>query len=182
MLVSAVSTKERFIAPETCKASEKKPCPEPSKPICTKTKPRRRVKRVNWCLPSLYSVAHFLRSASLEEFPYTILGKISEARAVRIIGTTLHVNVIRLQEKNELNLILLATSLHIVDKVRIHNFQINFYLTTHRQHICLTKAHWRAVGCVLPYVNQGPWVESEGKRERAVKITFDEFLRPTVEA
>ena len=31
-------------------------------------------------------------------------------------------------------------------------------------------------------MNQGPWIESEGERERAVKIAFDEFLRPTVEA
>ena len=28
----------------------------------------------------------------------------------------------------------------------------------------------------------GPWLESEGKRERAIKITFDEFLCPAVEA
>ena len=28
----------------------------------------------------------------------------------------------------------------------------------------------------------GPWLESEGKRERAIKITFDEFLRPVIEA
>ena len=34
----------------------------------------------------------------------------------------------------------------------------------------------------MPYINLGPWVESEGKRERAIKITFDEFLRPAVEA
>ena len=34
----------------------------------------------------------------------------------------------------------------------------------------------------MPYVNLGPWLESEGKRERAVRITFDEFLRPAVEA
>ena len=34
----------------------------------------------------------------------------------------------------------------------------------------------------MPYVNLGPWLESEGKRERAVRITFDEFLRPVVEA
>ena len=101
---------------------------------------------------------------------------------MRIIGTTLHVNVIRLQERNELNLILLATSLRVVNEVRIHNFQINFYLTARKQHIRLTKAHWRVVGFFLPYVNQGPWVESEGKREGAMKITFDEFLRPTIEA
>ena len=35
---------------------------------------------------------------------------------------------------------------------------------------------------VLPYIKRGPWVEREGKRERAVKITFDDFLRPVVEA
>ena len=28
----------------------------------------------------------------------------------------------------------------------------------------------------------GPWLESKGKRERAIKITLDEFLRPAVEA
>ena len=31
-------------------------------------------------------------------------------------------------------------------------------------------------------MNHDPWVESEGKRERAVKITFDKFLRAAVEA
>ena len=33
----------------------------------------------------------------------------------------------------------------------------------------------------MPYINRGPWVESEGKRERAVRITFDNFLRPAIE-
>ena len=49
-------------------------------------------------------------------------------------------------------------------------------------HVRLAQAHWRAFGFVLPYLNLGPWLESEGKRERAIKITFDEFLRPAVEA
>jgi len=117
-----------------------------------------------------------------EGFLSTILGKISETRAVRIIGTTLHVNVIRLRERNELNLILLATSLRVVNEVRIHNFQVNYYLTARRLHVRLTQAHWRAFGFVLPYINLGPWSESEGKKERAVRVTFDEFLRPAVEA
>ena len=34
----------------------------------------------------------------------------------------------------------------------------------------------------MPYINQGPWVENEGKRERAIKITFDDFQQPAVEA
>ena len=46
----------------------------------------------------------------------------------------------------------------------------------------LTHAHWRAFGFVLPYLNLSPWLESEGKKERAVKITFDKFLRPVIEA
>ena len=34
----------------------------------------------------------------------------------------------------------------------------------------------------MPYINRGPWVEKEGKRERAIKITFDDFLQPAVGA
>ena len=34
----------------------------------------------------------------------------------------------------------------------------------------------------MPYINQGPWVERNGKRERAIKITFDNFLQLAVEA
>ena len=117
-----------------------------------------------------------------EGFLNTILGKISETRAVRIVGTTLHVNLIRLWEKNELNLILLATSLQVVSEVRIHNFQVNYYLTARRLHVRLTQAHWRTFGFVLPYINLGPWLESEGKKKRAIRITFGEFLRPAVEA
>ena len=32
----------------------------------------------------------------------------------------------------------------------------------------------------LPYIDLGPWVERDGKRERAIKITFDNFLQPVV--
>ena len=35
---------------------------------------------------------------------------------------------------------------------------------------------------VLPYINRGLWVENEGKREREIKITLDDFLQPAVEA
>ena len=34
----------------------------------------------------------------------------------------------------------------------------------------------------MPYKNLGPCLESEGKRERAIRITFDEFLRLAIEA
>ena len=46
----------------------------------------------------------------------------------------------------------------------------------------ITQAHSRVFGFVLPYIILGLWVESKGKWERAIKITFDEFLRSIVEA
>ena len=46
----------------------------------------------------------------------------------------------------------------------------------------ITPSHWRALKFVLPYICRGPWIESNEKRERAVKITFDYFLRPAIEA
>ena len=87
-----------------------------------------------------------------------------------------------LRFKDELNLILLATRFCIVDEVRIHNFQVNFFITGRRVHIRLVQTYWRTVHFVLPYIKRGPWVERGSKRERAIKITFDEVLKPAVEA
>ena len=168
--------------PGTPERSEQKQCAGPFNIAHAKTKPRCRVKRVHWCLPGLHSVAQFLRSVPPEGFLSTIVRKVSETRAMKIEGTILHVNLIRLREKNELNLILLATGLQVVSEVRIHNFQVTYFLTAQRLHVRITQAHWRAFGFVLPYIILGPWVESEGKRKRAIKITFDEFLCPALEA
>ena len=93
-----------------------------------------------------------------------------------IIGTTLHVHVLYLRRKDELNSILLATHLRLVDEVRIHNFHIHHYLTARRTHVRITQSHWETVQFYLPYINQGPWVERNGKRERAIKITLDNLL------
>lgn len=156
--------------------------PPPFKPPRVNVKPKCKVKRVNWCLPGLHSIAQFLRDISPEGPPCTIVEKVSETKAVYVIGTTLHVHVLQLRKKDELSFILLATHLRLVDEVRIHNFHINYYLTARRVHVRLVPAYWRTVKSFLPYINRGPWVEREGKRERAVKITFDNFLRPAVEA
>ena len=145
-------------------------------------KPKCRVKCINWCLPGLYSIAQFLRDISLEGPPCTIVEKVSETKAVYVIDTTLHVHVLQLCKKDELNFILLATHLRLVYEVRIHNFHINYYLTARRVHVRLVPAYWRTVEFFLPYINRGPWVEREGKRERGVKITFDDFLQLAVEA
>lgn len=164
---------EKLVQPKT---------PPPFKPPRVSVKPKCRVKRVNWCLPELHSVAQFLRSVSPEGPPCTVIEKIAETKAIYIIGTTLHVHVLELHWKDELNLISLATQFHIVDEVRIHNFHLNFYLMSRRVHVRIVPAYWRTVHFIFPYINRGPWVEKEGKKERAMKITFDEFLKPAVEA
>ena len=46
----------------------------------------------------------------------------------------------------------------------------------------MTPSCWEAIKFVLPYINRRPWVENEGRRERVVRITFDDFLQPFVEA
>ena len=77
---------------------------------------------------------------------------------------------------------MLATHLRLVDEVRIHNFHINFFLNARREHVHITPAYWRMVKFGLPYINRGPWVDHKKKRERAVRITFDDFLRAAMEA
>ena len=120
------------------------------------TKPKKWVKRVNWCQPGLYSLAKFLRSVSVEGFPCEVVERIAITKAVYIIGRTLHVHILHLRKRDEINFILLATSLGVVTEVRIHNFEIHYYLTWRREHVCLTQGHWNIVEFVLPYINRGP--------------------------
>ena len=145
-------------------------------------KPKCRVKPVNWALPGLYSVAQFLRGQLPEGPPCNVIEKLPESNAVYIIGTTLHVHPIRLRFKDELNLILLATQFCVVDEVRIHNFHLNFFLTARRAHVRIVQTYWRTTHFVLPYIKRGPWVLRDGKIERTVRITFDDFLKPVIEA
>ena len=114
--------------------------------------------------------------------PCTIIEKVFETKADYVIGTTLHVHVLQLRKKDEMNFILLAMHLRLVNEVRIHNFHITHFLIARRVHVRIAPTYWRTVKFILPYINRGPWVEREGKRERAVKITFDDFLQPAVEA
>ena len=70
----------------------------------------------------------------------------------------------------------------LVDEVRIHNFHLNRFFSTRRKHVRITPTRWEAIEFVLPYINRSPWVEHEGKRERAMNITFNNFVQPAVEA
>lgn len=154
----------------------------PFKPIRVSAKPRCRVKRISWGLSKLYSISKFLQSLSIDGPPSIVLEKTSETQAVYILGTTLHVHVLKLRRKDEINFILLATQLQLVDEVCIHSFQLHFYFTPRRTHVRITPSHWETVRFVLPFINRGPLVERNGKKERAIQITFDEFLRPAIEA
>ena len=91
-------------------------------------------------------------------------------------------HILHIRKKDELNFISLATHLHLVSEVRIHSFQVDFYLTARRFHTRIVPSRWEAVKFVLPYINWGQWVENKGKREREIKITFDDFLQPAVKA
>ena len=69
-----------------------------------------------------------------------------------------------------------------MDEVRIHNFHIYCYLRTDRVHVRIVQSYWGIVEFILSYISRGPLVEREGKRERAIRVTFDKFLRPAVAA
>ena len=113
----------------------------PCKPPHMCVKPKHRVKCINWCLPNLYSIAQFLHEASPEGPPCMIVEKVPETRAVYVIGTTLYVHPLHLCKKDKLKFILLATHLHLVNEVRIHNFHIDFFLTAKRFHVRITLAY-----------------------------------------
>ena len=60
---------------------------------------------------------------------------IFETKVVYVVGTTLHVHVLQLCRKDEVNFILLTMRLRLVDEVRILNFHINHFLTARRVHV-----------------------------------------------
>ena len=64
----------------------------------------------------------------------------------------------------------------------MHNFHIYRYLWDSRVHVRIVQTRWEGVGRILPYIYRGPWVERKGKKERAIRVTFDELLRPAVTA
>ena len=152
------------------------------KPPRVCVKPRCRVKRINWCLLGLYTIASFLHEQSPKGPPSVIVEKVSKTKAVYIIGTTLHVHLLNLRKRDELNSISLTMHFCLVNEVRIHCFEISHHFSTKREHVRIAPSRWEAVEFVLPYINKGPWVECKGKRERVVKITFDDYLKPAIKA
>ena len=144
-------------------------------------KPRRRVKEANWSL-ALYTIARFLRSFPPHGPPQNVIEKVSTSKCAFIVGSTLHVRPHYLYTRNELNFIALVTKFQLVEEVRIHTFHLRFFITTRRGHVRIASVRWELVKLILRFVNRGPWVIKEGRVERAIKITFDDFLKPAVAA
>ena len=144
-------------------------------------KPKRRVKQVNWSL-GLYTIAPFLHGLPSNGPPRVVIEKVSQTKCAYIVGSTLHVHANHLCTRNELNFISLVTHFQLVEEVRIHTFHLNYFLTARRAHVCIQSVDWEVVKLVLQFVNRGPWVVKGLTREQAIKITFDNFLKPAVEA
>lgn len=146
-----------------------------------KPKPKRRVKKVNFDL-GLYNISRFMLSLPPDGPNDVIIEKVSTSKCAYIIGSTLHVNALHLCTRNELNLIALATHFQLVDKVKIHTFHLDIYFTSRRAHVRVQTVRWEIVKLILQFVNRGPWVVKGTKLERAIKIKFDDFLKPIIEA
>ena len=144
-------------------------------------KPKRRVKESKWSI-ALYTIYRFLRSLPPQGPPQCVIEKVSTSKCAFIIGSTLHVRPHYLYTRNELNFIALATHFQLIEEVRIHTFHIRIFLTARKARARLGCVHWELVKLILRFVNRGPWVIKEGRVERAIKITFDDFLKPAVEA
>ena len=140
-------------------------------------KPKRRAKQINWSL-GLYTIVHFLHGLPSNGAPHVVIEKVSQTKCAYIVGSTLHVHANHLCTRNELNFISLVTHFQLVEEVRIHTFHLNYFLTTKRAHVCIQGVRWEVVKLILQFVNRGPWVVKGGTLERAIKITFDEFLKP----
>ena len=144
-------------------------------------KPKRRVKQVNWSL-GLYTIARFLHGLPSHGPPQCVIEKVSTSKCAFIIGSILHVCAHYLCTRNELNFISLATHFQLVEEVRIHTFHLKFFLTSRRAHVRIEGVRWELVKLILQFVNRGPWVAKGGRVERAIKMTFDDLLKPAVAA
>ena len=89
-----------------------------------------------------------------------------------VLNTIVHVHTQLLKKRDELNAILLATHFGLVDKVRIHNFHLYCYIKAKRVHVRITQSYWDSIKILLPHIGGKP----------RIKITFDEFLCPTIAA
>lgn len=143
-------------------------------------KPKRQVRGNNLGL-GLHHIAQFMHSLPPIGSNRVIVEKLSSPKCAFIVGNTLHVRALHLKTKNELKYISLVTHFQLVDEVRIHTYHINHYLTPRKLHTRIQPVRWEVVKFILQFVHRGPWVAKETGRERAIKVTFDDFLKPIIE-
>lgn len=46
----------------------------------------------------------------------------------------------------------------------------------------IESVRWEVVKLILQFIDRGPWVVKGTKIERAIKITFDDYLKPAIAA
>lgn len=180
------------VIPPITKACESSILAEDKKGLDFNTKPRRRVKTINWVnpchgqsflIPCMNEVASFVGSLPLDGPLRIILDKIPRSRGTYIIGRTLHINIHKIEGwLDDLNYISLVTHFGLVNEVRIHTFSLHFYITSRRQHCRIHPSTWGLVQLLLPHIVRGPLVTEGTLTTRKVKITFDDFLKPAIDA
>ena len=101
--------------------------PLPFKAPRVNVKPKCRVKRVNWCLPGLYSMLILFVISHLRAPLALSLKKSLALKLCTLLAPLCMCMRCSFRWKDELNLILLATQFCLVEEVRIHNFHLNYF-------------------------------------------------------
>ena len=99
--------------------------------------------------------------------------------SVYVIDQVLFVDALRLCNTNDLNFILLATHLGLVNEIRIHTFHVDNYFIDPGVYYHLCATNWEIVRLILSHYGQQS-LEEGGKQ--TIKVTFDDFLKAAVEA
>ena len=94
-----------------------------------------------------------------------------------MIDQVLFVDALRIFTNNDLNFILLATHLGLVNEVHIHTFHVDHYFTILGVYYCLLATSWEVVRLILSHIGQKSL--EEGKKQ-TIKVTFDDFLKAAV--
>ena len=130
----------------------------------------------------LRSAARFLRREAPEGVARTVVTRAADTPWVYIAGDTLHVHTPYYLWPSDLSIIRLVTHLRLVGEVRIHTFHLSHYHTARTVFVNITASPWVAVKSVLDHISRGPRVLRGRRVERAVRVTFDDFLYPVIEA
>ena len=128
-------------------------------------------------------VAYFLCSLPIDGPLRQILEGIPKSTGIYTIERTLHINLHKVEGYLEdLNYILFITHLGLVDEVRIHTLCFKFYMTPRRKHCRIYPSTWVLAKLFLRHIAKVPLAREGSLSSRKLKITFDDFLKPAIDA